>query len=71
MCIRDRLYAGLPKAPRISPVVEIWKGFTKYAVLTVMGLVAAAGFVHHAVMGANRVTAHDEDEGKKIKEGQE
>lgn len=65
------LYAGLPNAPRISPVVEIWKGFTKYAGLTVMGLVAAAGFVHHAVMGANRVTAHDEDEGKKIKEGQE
>ena len=65
------LYAGLPNAPRISPVVEIWKGFTKYAGLTVMGLVAAAGFVHHAVMGANRVTAHDEDEGKKIKEGEE
>lgn len=66
---QPQLYAGLPKDARISPVVEIWKGVTKYAGLAVMGLVAVAGLVHHTVMGPNRVTHHDEEEGEKIKEG--
>ena len=28
---KPAIYAGLPKDPRISPVVELWKGVTKYA----------------------------------------
>ena len=52
---------------RISPLVEIWKGAAKYAGFAVMGLAAIAGLVHHTVMGANRVTDHDEAEGEKIK----
>ncbi|MEN5082835.1 formate dehydrogenase subunit beta [Bosea sp. TWI1241] len=66
---QPQLYAGLPKDARISPVVEVWKGMTKYAGLAVMGLAAAVGLIHHTVVGANRVTEHDEVEGEKIKEG--
>ena len=49
---RPELYAGLPKDPRISPVVEAWKGVTKYAGLTAIGAFAAIGFLHHMVTGA-------------------
>jgi formate dehydrogenase iron-sulfur subunit len=54
------LYAGLPDAPRISPVVEAWKGVTKYAGFAVIGLTAAFGFLHHVIAGPNRVSAEDE-----------
>ncbi len=66
---QPEIYAGLANNPRISPVVELWKGATKYAGFAIMGLTALAGLVHHAVMGANRVTEQDENEGERIKEG--
>jgi formate dehydrogenase iron-sulfur subunit len=66
---RPELYAGLPNNPKISAVVEAWKGITKYAGLGVLGLAALAGFVHHTMMGADRVTPTDEANGKKVKEG--
>ena len=66
---KPEIYANLANNPRISPIVELWKGATKYAGLAVIGLAAITGFVHHAVMGPNRVTEHDEVEGEKIKEG--
>ena len=31
------LYAGLPNNPRISPLVEAWKGVSKYAGLAIIG----------------------------------
>lgn len=65
---RPEIYAGLPKNPAISAVVELWKGATKYAGLAVVGLAAAAGFVHHIVNGANRVTREDEANAAKLKE---
>jgi formate dehydrogenase iron-sulfur subunit len=46
------IYAGLPSDPRISPVVEMWKGVTKYAGLTAIAAFAAVGFLHHLVNGA-------------------
>jgi formate dehydrogenase iron-sulfur subunit len=67
---QPELYAGLPKNPRISAVVEAWKGITKYAGLGILGLAALAGFVHHTVMGPNRVTDRDEEQGRKVKEGE-
>lgn len=67
---RPELYAGLPKDARISPIVEVWKGMTKYAGFAVMGFAALAGLFHHSVMGPNRVSEHDEAEGEKIKDGQ-
>ncbi len=65
---QPEIYAGLPKNPAISAVVEVWKGATKYAGLAVVGLAAAAGFVHHLVAGANRVTREDEENAAKLKE---
>ncbi|MCP8937557.1 formate dehydrogenase subunit beta [Alsobacter sp. SYSU M60028] len=66
---RPQLYASLPDNPRISPVVELWKGAVKYAGIALMGVAALTGVLHHTVMGANRVTARDEEEGEKIQEG--
>ena len=63
------LYANLPNNPRISPLVEVWKGVTKYAGLGIIAFTALAGFVHHTVMGANRVTREDEENGRRVKEG--
>ena len=62
------LYAGLPDNPRISPLVEVWKGMAKYAGFAVIGLTAAFGFVHHLMTGANRVTRHDEEQAERIAE---
>jgi formate dehydrogenase iron-sulfur subunit len=67
---KPEIYAGLAKDPKISPVVELWKGLTKYAGLTAMAAFAAVGFVHHIVNGPNRVSREDEDQAKRLAEGQ-
>jgi formate dehydrogenase iron-sulfur subunit len=66
---KPELYAGLPKDPRISPIVELWKGLTKYAGLTAIAAFAAVGVLHHLVMGPNRVTRDDEQNAKRLAEG--
>jgi formate dehydrogenase iron-sulfur subunit len=63
------LYAGLPDNPRISPLVELWKGASKYAGLAVIGLSVAAGFLHHILNGANRVSKEDEENAERIAGG--
>ena len=60
------LYAGLPNNPRISPLVEAWKGVGKYAGLAVIGLTAAAGFLHHILQGPNRVSEEDEQNADRL-----
>jgi formate dehydrogenase iron-sulfur subunit len=65
---KPSIYAGLPDDPRISPLVEAWKGVTKYAGLALMGFAAAAGFVHMAVSGRNRVTVEDDEEARRLAE---
>ena len=67
---KPELYAGLPTNPRISPVVEIWKGLTKYTGLAVMGAVAAFGFVHHMIAGPNKVSAEDEANARRLAGGE-
>jgi formate dehydrogenase iron-sulfur subunit len=67
---KPEIYAGLPANPRISPIVELWKGLTKYAGLTAMAAFAAMGVLHHLVMGPNRVTRDDEQNAKRLAEGQ-
>jgi formate dehydrogenase iron-sulfur subunit len=66
---QPQIYAGLPANPTISPIVEVWKGVTKYAGLAAIGLVAAFGFVHHVLAGANRVTDEDEHKAEELTEG--
>ncbi|ABS65913.1 formate dehydrogenase subunit beta [Xanthobacter versatilis] len=64
------IYAGLPDNPRISRIVEAWKGVTKYVGLGVMGFAAIAGALHYLVAGANKVTAEDEANAEKLAQGQ-
>jgi formate dehydrogenase iron-sulfur subunit len=66
---QPQIYAGLPNDPRISPVVELWKGVTKYAGLTAIAAFAAVGFMHHLVSGPNRVSDEDERNAKRLTEG--
>lgn len=65
---QPKIYAGLPENPRISPVVQLWKGLTKYAGLTAIAAFAAIGVLHHVVMGPNRVTEDDEQNAKRLAE---
>ena len=65
---KPSLYSSLPDDPRISPVVEGWKGPAKTIGLAAVGL-AAAGAVLNAVFGrANVVTEHDEEEAEELVE---
>ena len=66
---KPEIYADLPANPRISPIVELWKGLTRYAGLTAMAAFAAVGVLHHLVMGPNRVTRDDEQNAKRLAEG--
>ena len=54
----------------ISPIVEVWKGVTKYAGLAAIGAFAAFGFLHHVITGANRVSVEDEKNAERLTEGQ-
>ena len=66
---KPEIYAGLPKDPKISPLVDVWKGVTKYAGLAAMGAFAVFGVLHHLVMGPNRVSREDERQVKQLAEG--
>jgi formate dehydrogenase iron-sulfur subunit len=63
---KPEIYANLPKNPTISPLVELWKGTTKYAGLAVMGVVAALGVLHYVVEGPNSVSQEDEKSAERL-----
>lgn len=63
---KPEIYAGLPNNPTISPIVEAWKGVTKYAGLAVMGIAAVTGFLHYMVNGPNRVSEEDEEAAERL-----
>jgi formate dehydrogenase iron-sulfur subunit len=63
---KPEIYAGLAKDPHISPLVELWKGASKYAGLAVIGGMAVVGFLHHLVTGANKVTSDDERDAERL-----
>jgi formate dehydrogenase iron-sulfur subunit len=65
---KPELYSNLAKDPKISPIVEIWKGVTKYAGMAAIGAFAAVGFLHHLVSGPNRVSPEDEQNAKRLTE---
>ncbi|MBV8792802.1 MAG: formate dehydrogenase subunit beta [Pseudolabrys sp.] len=66
---QPQIYAGLPGNPKISPLVDLWKGATKYVGLAVIGLFAAIGVVHHIVEGPNRVSDEDEANAERLAGG--
>ena len=63
---KPEIYAGLPNDPRISPLVNLWKGGAKYAGMAIMGVTAAIGLLHYVVSGPNRVKPEDEENAKKL-----
>ncbi|HYP34849.1 MAG TPA: formate dehydrogenase subunit beta [Stellaceae bacterium] len=62
---RPELYAGLPKDPKISPLVQAWKGAAKPLALVGLGLTALFGFLHYVTGGPNEVEEADEEQAKK------
>jgi formate dehydrogenase iron-sulfur subunit len=64
---QPQIYAGLPKDPRISPLVELWKGVTKPILLAGVGIAALAGFFHYVTHGPNEVQAEDEENAEKMR----
>ncbi len=63
---RPSLYNGLPDNPKISPVVQAWKGGLKIFGLAAMGLATVASFVHYVTAGPNEVTPQEEDEATRM-----
>jgi formate dehydrogenase iron-sulfur subunit len=66
---KPEIYSNLPKDPKISPIVEVWKGVTKYAGMAAIGAFAAVGFLHHMISGPNRVSAEDEENAQRLTGG--
>nr|WP_047572671.1 formate dehydrogenase subunit beta [Methylobacterium sp. ZNC0032] len=63
---KPQLYANLPNNPRISQVVELWKGLTKYAGMAAVGFAAAFAFVHATVARRNDVSRAEEREAEHL-----
>src|SRR6478735_1745379 len=63
---RPQLYANLPENPRISQVVELWKGLTKYAGMAAIGFAAAFAFVHATIARRNEVSRAEDREAEHL-----
>jgi formate dehydrogenase iron-sulfur subunit len=60
------LYQGLPKNPKISPLVQVWKGGAKILGLAAMGMAAIGGFLHYVTVGPNEVRPSAEAEAARL-----
>jgi formate dehydrogenase iron-sulfur subunit len=63
---RPSLYAGLPDNPKISALVEVWKGVLKPLALAGVALAAVSGFLHWITAGPNEVQPEDEAAAAKL-----
>jgi formate dehydrogenase iron-sulfur subunit len=52
---------GLPKDPKISPMVSVWKGIAKPLALAALGLAALGSFFHYIAVGPNEVEEDEEE----------
>jgi formate dehydrogenase iron-sulfur subunit len=59
------LYHGLPDNPKISPLVQLWKGVAKPLAVAGMAIAALAGFFHYTRVGPNEVTPEEEASARK------
>ena len=57
---KPEIYAGLPANPKISPLVEFWRGTAKYTGMALMAAAVVGAFLHRVVAGSNKVSAADE-----------
>lgn len=58
---QPRLYANLPQDPKISSVVQLWKGGFKMVGLAGLALAAVGSFFHYVSAGPDEPDRHDED----------
>ncbi len=65
---RPVLYAKLPDAPAISPMVKVWKGVSKPAAVAGLGLLAAGALLHLVSRGRNVVSQENEKAAQKESE---
>jgi formate dehydrogenase iron-sulfur subunit len=63
---KPEIYANLPNNPKISPIVEVWKGVSKYVGMATIGAFAAIGVLHHLISGPNRVSPEDEENAERL-----
>lgn len=63
---RPQLYATLPQDPKISQVVELWKGLTKYTGMAVVGFAAMFAFVHATIARRNDVSRAEHREAEHL-----
>jgi len=57
---KPELY-GLPKDPKISPWVSLWKGAGKPIALLALGLAAVGSFFHYVKVGPNEVEEEEKE----------
>jgi formate dehydrogenase iron-sulfur subunit len=62
---RPELYQGLPKDPKISALVGLWKGLAKPLGLAAIGLTLLAGFFHYLTSGPHTIDEADEREAER------
>ena len=65
---KPNIYSDLPDNPKISAVVQTWKGATKYVGLAAMGFAAAASVLHGIFARPNRVTPEDTANAERLVE---
>ena len=58
---KPEIYANLPNNPRISRLVEFWKGGFKIFGLATLGLAAVGGFFHYITAGPDEVPLAEEE----------
>ena len=65
---KPQLYSNLPADPKISGVVESWKGVTKTVGLAAIGLAAVGSVLHGLLSRGNKVTTEDDLEAEELVE---
>ncbi|HXZ01694.1 MAG TPA: formate dehydrogenase subunit beta [Stellaceae bacterium] len=66
---KPELYAGLAGNPVISPLVQVWKGVSRFAGLAALAAAVIAGVAHYVINGPNRVSGEDEEKARRLVEG--
>ncbi|ALV07912.1 formate dehydrogenase subunit beta [Roseateles depolymerans] len=67
---QPELYHGLPKDPKISPLVSLWKGAAKPLAVAAMIGAAVAGFFHYMKVGPIESGHDNPDEGEEFADEQ-
>ena len=68
---KPSLYANLPDHPKISPIVQLWKGGFKAVGLAGLALAAVGSFFHYVAAGPDEVAKADETDAFGLAHGEE